>query len=120
MKKSNIQNAKGSGRCLQRFVRPIPRDIESNPVGIEIGLKTGNVRLGYFKHIKNPISFCRLSTPKKFTLQKKGAWQFRVWRFALAYRPNDPKLSHGANNRKCGFVTKYKIKEQPPLAPARC
>jgi hypothetical protein len=29
-------------------------------------------------------------------------------------------LSHGAKNYKCGFVTKYKTKEQPPLAPARC
>jgi hypothetical protein len=34
--------------------------------------------------------------------------------------PNDPKLSHGANNRKRGFASKRKIKEQPPLAPARC
>jgi hypothetical protein len=34
--------------------------------------------------------------------------------------PNDPKLSHGANNRKRGFASKCKIKEQPPLAPARC
>jgi hypothetical protein len=34
--------------------------------------------------------------------------------------PNDPKLSHGANNRKRGFAAKRKMKEQPPLAPARC
>jgi hypothetical protein len=34
--------------------------------------------------------------------------------------PNDPKLSHGANNRKRGFADKRKMKEQPPLAPARC
>jgi hypothetical protein len=35
-------------------------------------------------------------------------------------QPNDPKLSHGAENRKRGFANKRKIKEQPPLAPARC
>jgi hypothetical protein len=35
-------------------------------------------------------------------------------------RPNDPKLSHGANNRKRGFASKCKMKEQPPLAPAQC
>jgi hypothetical protein len=35
-------------------------------------------------------------------------------------RPNDPKLSHGANNRKREFAMKRKIKEQSPLAPARC
>jgi hypothetical protein len=34
--------------------------------------------------------------------------------------PNDPKLSHGANNRKREFAAKRKMKEQPPLAPARC
>jgi hypothetical protein len=37
-----------------------------------------------------------------------------------AAMPNDPKLSHGANNRKRGFASKRKMKEQPPLAPARC
>jgi hypothetical protein len=40
------------------------------------------------------------------------------WRVALT--PNDPKLSHGANNCKRGFASKCKMKEQPPLAPARC
>jgi hypothetical protein len=39
---------------------------------------------------------------------------------ALAAMPNDPKLSHGANNRKREFAAKRKMKEQPPLAPARC
>jgi hypothetical protein len=34
--------------------------------------------------------------------------------------PNNPKLSHGANNCKCEFAAKCKTKEQPPLAPARC
>jgi hypothetical protein len=34
--------------------------------------------------------------------------------------PNDPKLSHGANNCKRGFAAKRKMKEQSPLAPARC
>jgi hypothetical protein len=34
--------------------------------------------------------------------------------------PNDPKLSHGAENRKREFANKRKMKEQPPLAPARC
>jgi hypothetical protein len=34
--------------------------------------------------------------------------------------PNDPKLSHGANNRKREFAAKCKMKEQSPLAPARC
>jgi hypothetical protein len=34
--------------------------------------------------------------------------------------PNDPKLSHGANNCKRAFAAKRKMKEQPPLAPARC
>jgi hypothetical protein len=34
--------------------------------------------------------------------------------------PNDPKLSHGANNCKREFAANRKIKEQPPLAPARC
>jgi hypothetical protein len=33
---------------------------------------------------------------------------------------NDPKLSHGANNCKREFASKCKMKEQPPLAPARC
>ncbi len=35
-------------------------------------------------------------------------------------QPNDPKLSHGAENRKREFVSNSQIKEQPPLAPARC
>jgi hypothetical protein len=34
--------------------------------------------------------------------------------------PNDPKLSHGAKNRKRGFAANLQMKEQPPLAPARC
>jgi hypothetical protein len=34
--------------------------------------------------------------------------------------PNDPKLSHGAENCKREFAAKRKIKEQSPLAPARC
>jgi hypothetical protein len=34
--------------------------------------------------------------------------------------PNDPKLSHGANYRKREFASKCKMKEQSPLAPARC
>jgi hypothetical protein len=34
--------------------------------------------------------------------------------------PNDPKLSHGANNRKREFAQNCQMKEQPPLAPARC
>jgi|SRR5665213_837558 len=34
--------------------------------------------------------------------------------------PNDPKLSHGAKNRKREFATNFQTKEQPPLAPARC
>jgi hypothetical protein len=34
--------------------------------------------------------------------------------------PNDPKLSHGANNCKREFANKCKMQEQPPLAPARC
>jgi hypothetical protein len=34
--------------------------------------------------------------------------------------PNDPKLSHGANNCKRGFAANLQMKEQPPLAPARC
>jgi hypothetical protein len=33
---------------------------------------------------------------------------------------NDPKLSHGAENRKRGFAANLQMKEQPPLAPARC
>jgi hypothetical protein len=37
-----------------------------------------------------------------------------------AYRPNDPKLSHGANNRKRELALNRKMKEPPPLAPARC
>jgi hypothetical protein len=37
-----------------------------------------------------------------------------------AMLPNDPKLSHGANNRKRESALKRKMKEQPPLAPARC
>jgi hypothetical protein len=35
-------------------------------------------------------------------------------------QPNDPKLSHGANNRKREFAANLQMKEQPPLAPARC
>ena len=38
----------------------------------------------------------------------------------VAKQPNDPKLSHGANNCKRGFANKRKMKEQSPLAPARC
>jgi hypothetical protein len=38
----------------------------------------------------------------------------------VAMTPNDPKLSHGANNCKREFASKRKMKEQPPLAPARC
>jgi hypothetical protein len=38
----------------------------------------------------------------------------------MVWSPNDPKLSHGANNRKREFAAKCKTKEQPPLAPARC
>jgi hypothetical protein len=38
----------------------------------------------------------------------------------VAMTPNDPKLSHGANNRKREFASKRKMKEQSPLAPARC
>jgi hypothetical protein len=38
----------------------------------------------------------------------------------VALMPNDPKLSHGANNCKREFASKCKTKEQPPLAPARC
>jgi hypothetical protein len=34
--------------------------------------------------------------------------------------PNDPKLSHGANNCKREFAANLQMKEQPPLAPARC
>jgi hypothetical protein len=34
--------------------------------------------------------------------------------------PNDPKLSHGAKNRKREFAAKLQMQEQPPLAPARC
>ncbi len=37
-----------------------------------------------------------------------------------AAMPNDPKLSHGANNRKREFAANLQMKEQPPLAPARC
>jgi len=33
--------------------------------------------------------------------------------------PNDPKLSHGAENRKREFAANLQMKEQPPLAPAR-
>ena len=35
-------------------------------------------------------------------------------------QPNDPKLSHGAENRKREFAANLQTKEQPPLAPARC
>jgi hypothetical protein len=38
----------------------------------------------------------------------------------VAMTPNDPKLSHGANNRKREFAVNRKMKEQSPLAPARC
>jgi hypothetical protein len=41
-----------------------------------------------------------------------------TWRARMT--PNDPKLSHGANNRKREFAVERKMKEQPPLAPARC
>jgi hypothetical protein len=34
--------------------------------------------------------------------------------------PNDPKLSHGAKNRKREFAANFRTQEQPPLAPARC
>jgi len=34
--------------------------------------------------------------------------------------PNDPKLSHGAKNRKREFVCDRQRQAQPPLAPARC
>jgi hypothetical protein len=37
-----------------------------------------------------------------------------------AKSPNDPKLSHGAKNRKREFAANLQTKEQPPLAPARC
>jgi hypothetical protein len=45
------------------------------------------------------------------------------WPCQVSYKltmPNDPKLSHGANNRKREFAAKCKMKEQSPLAPARC
>jgi hypothetical protein len=38
----------------------------------------------------------------------------------MVLTPNDPKLSHGANNRKRELAMKRKMKKQPPLAPARC
>jgi hypothetical protein len=34
--------------------------------------------------------------------------------------PNDPKLSHGAKNRKRGIVTTSQSTAFSPLAPARC
>jgi hypothetical protein len=37
-----------------------------------------------------------------------------------AIPPNDQELSHGANNCKREFANKCKMKEQSPLAPARC
>jgi hypothetical protein len=46
---------------------------------------------------------------QQIVLEKSSAW----W-------PNDPKLSHGAENRKREFAANLQMKEQPPLAPARC
>jgi hypothetical protein len=43
-----------------------------------------------------------------------------VFAYDVRRQPNDPKLSHGANKSKRGFAQNRKIKEQPPLAPARC
>ncbi len=37
---------------------------------------------------------------------------------SVAEWPNDPKLSHGAENRKRGLAANLQMKEQPPLAPA--
>jgi hypothetical protein len=83
--------AMANGRWFRRLVRPIPRGIESNPVGIEIGLASGNVRLGFFMQIKYPVSFYRFATPKKaqqISVCPAGSWHFRIWRLAMAYRPN--------------------------------
>jgi hypothetical protein len=52
---------------------------------------------------------------------KKGkAMKNMLGNLMCAMWPNDPKLSHGANNCKRESAMKRKMKEQSPLAPARC
>ena len=64
--------------------------------------------LGHFHGLKNSVVLYLI------------IFIFRFSRVTQQRGLDDPKLSHGAKNRKREFVRDCQRQEQPPLAPARC
>jgi hypothetical protein len=86
------------------------------------GISAGSLLAFYLLGL--PQTVCTVAKP--LAILTWSLWPLLVLlqtlRENVAYRmtPNDPKLSHGAKNRKREFVHDRQRQEQPPLAPARC
>ena len=64
----------------------VRRFSDATSYGVEISIASGQIRIGVFNASKLRWSFWLSSKSNSYV--RNGSWQLRLWRVAVAYRPN--------------------------------